>query len=75
MTKITTLVDDKFMLEETQAVNRNLGLLKTAVELLYATFITDTQAAAHRGEALQAINAIALRLGYGNLLTERERHE
>lgn len=74
MTKITTLVEDKFSLSPEDATNRNIGLLRAAMELLYATYIVDEIQAQHRGEAIQAINRLSLAHCGVDLISEWERH-
>lgn len=60
--------EDKFKLSQFDARRRNGDLLLQAMECLYETFITDESIAKHRGEAIQAINAMAEKLGFSDIV-------
>lgn len=52
--------------EDWQQTNRRQ--LREALDALYCTFVTDRNAASHRGDAIQAINSMARVLGYPDIV-------
>lgn len=59
---------DKFAMTEFDARRRNGQLLQSAMDSLYATYVTAQPVAEDRGRAIQAINRMAKALGFNEVI-------
>lgn len=64
----------KFEMLPADAAQRNVALLQFAMEALYSTMLTNDEAAAERGHAIQAIDRLHVHLTGERLVPLFERH-